>query len=65
MSHLGDPPETNFKQAQLIHWLALPKEYCSPRIEVALAHKVLGGRPRANFATITLCGTGVDRSWRR
>jgi hypothetical protein len=30
MSYLGDTPETNFKQAQLIHWLALSDEYRDP-----------------------------------
>jgi hypothetical protein len=40
MSYLGDTPETNFKQAQLIHLLALPEEYCDPSTESALAQKL-------------------------
>jgi hypothetical protein len=37
MGYLGDIPETYFKQAQLIHWLALPEEYRDPSTESALA----------------------------
>jgi hypothetical protein len=40
MGYLGDTPETNFKQAQPIHWLALPEEYRNPSTESALAHKL-------------------------
>src|SRR5688500_5344167 len=47
MSYLGDTPKTNFKQAQLIHWLALPEEYRDPSTESALAQKLGVNRARA------------------
>ena len=47
MSYLGDIPETYFKQAQLIHWLALPEEYRDPSTESALAQKLGVNRSRA------------------
>jgi hypothetical protein len=47
MSYLGDIPETYFKQAQLIHWLALPEEYCDPSTESALTQKLAVNRSRA------------------
>jgi len=47
MSYLGDTPETNFQQAQLIHWLALPEEYRNPSTESALAQKLGVNRSRA------------------
>jgi hypothetical protein len=47
MSYLGDTPETYFKQAQLIHWLALPEDYSEPSPESALAQKLGVNRSRA------------------
>jgi hypothetical protein len=47
MSYLGGIPETYFKQARLIHWLALPEEYRDPSTESALAQKLAVNRSRA------------------
>jgi hypothetical protein len=47
MSYLGDTPKTNFKQAQLITWLALSEEYRDPSTELALAQKLAVNRSRA------------------
>ena len=56
MSYLGDTPKTNFKQAQLIHWLALPEEYRDPSTESALAQKLGVNRSRARPRSSTVLG---------
>ena len=56
MSYLGDTPEPNIKQAQLIHWLALSEEYRDPSTESALAQKLAVNRSRARPRSSTVLG---------